>query len=270
LVLLFLSSPCLRASQSGRLPFVTEELNQIESEKNVNLIRRKRPGGRSIRLAATAMAPPSRDYWLGFFRGAGDNVFDAIDAAITVAASDHPVALRQRRDGIAERLYTALLVAGATAAGPGAAAAAQGAAVGTAVVGAPMPAQLHPEGAASVPSLCSSDRAEAITDDSAPRRDDSVLAEAERIKAILLNDQDKVPLLLPSPSTAPPPFVRPVTDRRPVLNLLCSLVSVGGRVAGAAPAAAAAGPHDGHPGGETTATSAPTNDSAMLNNPFMC
>ncbi|OQU90351.1 hypothetical protein SORBI_3002G394400 [Sorghum bicolor] len=105
------------------------------------------------------MAPPSRDYWLGFFRGAGDNIFDAIDAAITVAASDHPAALRERRDGIAERLFTALL--------------------------------LHPEGAASVPSLCSSDRAEAITDDGAPRCDDPVLAETERIKAVLLNDQEK-------------------------------------------------------------------------------
>lgn len=55
----------------------------------------------------------------------------------------------------------------------------------------PTPAQLHPEGAASVPSLCSSDRAEAITDDGAPRCDDPVLAETERIKAILLNDQEK-------------------------------------------------------------------------------
>ncbi|KAL6841889.1 hypothetical protein ACP4OV_028401 [Aristida adscensionis] len=144
------------------------------------------------------MAPPSRDYWLGFFRGAGDNIFDAIDAAITVAASDHPAALRSRRDGIAERLYTALLVNGAAAAAaaaPGAGAsavAAQGAAAGgTPVTGAPTPAQLHPEGAGSVPSLCSSDRAEAITDDGAPRRDDSVLAEAERIKAALLNGQEK-------------------------------------------------------------------------------
>ncbi|KAK3125853.1 hypothetical protein QOZ80_7BG0610530 [Eleusine coracana subsp. coracana] len=134
------------------------------------------------------MAPPSRDYWLGFFRGAGDNIFDAIDAAITVAASDHPGALRARRDGIAERLFTALLVTGGgAAAGVGGA----GAAGGTPVAGAPTPAQLHPEGAASVPSLCSSDRAEAITDDGAPRRDESVLAEAERIKAILLNDQEK-------------------------------------------------------------------------------
>ncbi len=43
------------------------------------------------------------DYWLGFFRGAGDNIFDAI----AVAASDHPAALRSRRDAIAQRLYTA-------------------------------------------------------------------------------------------------------------------------------------------------------------------
>ncbi|CAN6206266.1 unnamed protein product [Urochloa humidicola] len=139
------------------------------------------------------MAPPSRDYWIGFFRGAGDSIFDAIDAAITVAASDHPGALRERRDGIAERLFTALLVTGATAA-PGAAAAvaaAAAAAAGTPVAGAPTPVQLHPEGAASVPSLCSSDRAEAITDDGAPRCDDPVLAETERIKAILLNDQEK-------------------------------------------------------------------------------
>lgn len=137
------------------------------------------------------MAPPSRDYWLGIFRGAGDNIFDAIDVAITVAATERPAALRERRDGIAERLFTALFVAGATAAAAAASAAAQGAAGGTPVAGAPTPAQLHHEGAASVPSLCSSDRAEAITDDGAPRCDDPVLAETERIKALLLNDQEK-------------------------------------------------------------------------------
>uniref|UniRef100_J3MNH7 TFIIS N-terminal domain-containing protein n=1 Tax=Oryza brachyantha TaxID=4533 RepID=J3MNH7_ORYBR len=118
------------------------------------------------------MAPSSMDYWLGFFRGAGDNIFDAIDAAITVAASAHPAALRSRRDAIAERLYTAHLASRA----PGA------------------PPQLpHPEGAASVPSLCSSDRAEVITDDGGvvPRREDPVAAETERIKAVLLNDQEK-------------------------------------------------------------------------------
>ncbi|NP_001170689.1 uncharacterized LOC100384760 [Zea mays] len=118
------------------------------------------------------MAPPSRDYWLGFFRGAGDNVFDAIDAAITVAASDHPAALRERRDGIAERLFTALLVTGAAGAG---AAAGQGGSAGR----------------TPVPSLCSSDRAEAVTDDGAPRGDDPVLAETERIKAVLLGGHDK-------------------------------------------------------------------------------
>nr|AGY80452.1 Transcription elongation factor (TEF) [Dendrocalamus latiflorus] len=129
------------------------------------------------------MAPPSMDYWLGFFRGAGDNIFDAIDAAITVAASDHPTALRARRDAIAERLYTALLVSGAPAA-------AVHPPAGGPATEAP-PAQLLPEGAASVPSLCSSDRAEAITDDGARRRDDPVAAEAERIKADLLNNQEK-------------------------------------------------------------------------------
>ena len=155
------------------------------------------------------MAPPSRDYWFGFFRGAGENIFDAIDVAITVAASEHPAALRERRDAIAERLFTGLLVTGATGA-PGAAAAA-GAAAGTPVAGAPTPAQLHHEGAASVPSLCSSDRAEAITNDGAPRCDDPVLAETERIKAILLNDQEKVPLFLSPPCvSSPPPFASPV------------------------------------------------------------
>uniref|UniRef100_A0A0E0I4R3 TFIIS N-terminal domain-containing protein n=1 Tax=Oryza nivara TaxID=4536 RepID=A0A0E0I4R3_ORYNI len=134
------------------------------------------------------MAPPSMDYWLGFFRGAGDSIFDAIDAAIAVAASDHPAALRSRRDAIAERLYTAHLVPGAPPAVPPAGG-------GGASADAP-PAQLllHPEGAASVPSLCSSDRAEVITDDdgAVPRRDDDpVAAETERIKAILLNDQEK-------------------------------------------------------------------------------
>jgi hypothetical protein len=134
----------------------------------------RRPGRPADR---SAMAPPSRDYWLGFFRGAGDNVFDAIDAAITVAASDHPAALRERRDGIAERLFTALLVTGAAGAG---AAAGQGGSAGR----------------TPVPSLCSSDRAEAVTDDGAPRGDDPVLAETERIKAVLLGGQDKVPLSL--------------------------------------------------------------------------
>ncbi|KAG8079553.1 hypothetical protein GUJ93_ZPchr0007g6174 [Zizania palustris] len=127
------------------------------------------------------MAPPSMDYWLGLFRGAGDNIFDAIDVAITVAASDHPAALRARRDALAERLYTAHLVSGAPSVVPP---------TGVPTTEAPA-AQLHPEGAASVPSLCSSDRAEVITDDGVPRREDPVAAEAESIKTILLNNQEK-------------------------------------------------------------------------------
>jgi hypothetical protein len=53
--------------------------------------------------------PPSLEYWRGFFSGARASIFDAIDAAIRVAAADHPDAFRARRDAIAERLYTALI-----------------------------------------------------------------------------------------------------------------------------------------------------------------
>ncbi|KAK1678426.1 hypothetical protein QYE76_039274 [Lolium multiflorum] len=141
------------------------------------------------------MAPPSMDYWVGFFRGAGENIFDAIDAAIDVAASDHPAALRARRDAIAERLYTALLVVSTARPPASAVAAAAARPQAGAPASEPQPqAQLLPEGAGSVPSLCSSDRAEAITDDGAPRRGDddaAVVAEAERIKAVLLNHQEK-------------------------------------------------------------------------------
>ena len=60
-----------------------------------------------------------------------------------------------------------------------------------------------------MPSLYSSDRADAITDDGAPRCDDPVLVEMERIKAVLINDQEKVP---PPPhlcNVLPPLFLSP-------------------------------------------------------------
>ena len=60
-----------------------------------------------------------------------------------------------------------------------------------------------------MPSLYSLDRAEAITNDDAPRCDDPILAETERIKAILLNNQEKVP---PPPhlcNVLPPLFLSP-------------------------------------------------------------
>ncbi|CAL4931172.1 unnamed protein product [Urochloa decumbens] len=127
------------------------------------------------------MAPPLA-YWRGFFSGARGSIFDAIDAAIRVAAADHPDALRARRDAIAERLYTALIAAprpDAPGLPPG------------------QPALLLPEGAGSVPSLCSSDRAEVVTDDGggggAPRNNshDAVVAEAFRVKAALSNAHEK-------------------------------------------------------------------------------
>ncbi|KAF8728770.1 hypothetical protein HU200_018048 [Digitaria exilis] len=133
------------------------------------------------------MAPPpaSLEYWRGFFSGARASIFDTIDAAIRVAAADHPDAFRARRDTIAERLYTALLALPPPGAAPG----------------LPTPAHpgllLLPEGAGSVPSLCSSDHAEVVTDDgaaaAAPRNnsDDAVVAEAFRVKAALSNAHEK-------------------------------------------------------------------------------
>ncbi|KAK4770844.1 hypothetical protein SAY87_031376 [Trapa incisa] len=46
------------------------------------------------------------DHWRGYFRAASCSVFDIIDRAIEVAASDHPQEFRLRRDGIAERLFS--------------------------------------------------------------------------------------------------------------------------------------------------------------------
>ncbi|XP_066388042.1 probable mediator of RNA polymerase II transcription subunit 26b isoform X2 [Miscanthus floridulus] len=132
-------------------------------------------------MAAPPQPPASLDYWRGFFSGARASIFDAIDAAIRVAAADHPDALRARRDAIAERLYTALIALPAPE-----------------EPGHPTPCQpplLLPEGAGSVPSLCSSDRAEVVNNGggAAPRNksDDDVVAEAFRVKAALSNAQEK-------------------------------------------------------------------------------
>ncbi|KAG8063289.1 hypothetical protein GUJ93_ZPchr0003g17046 [Zizania palustris] len=131
-----------------------------------------------------AAAAPSLDYWRGFFSGARAPIFDAIDAAIRVAAADHPDTFRARRDAIAERLYTALIVLPPPQAPPPAAETAPGSGQ-----------KLLSEDAASVPSL---NRAEAITDDGTPAADargdcyhDPVASEAFRVKAALSNAQEK-------------------------------------------------------------------------------
>lgn len=46
------------------------------------------------------------DYWRSYFRTANSDIFDIIDHAIVVAASDCPKEFRLRRDGIAERLFS--------------------------------------------------------------------------------------------------------------------------------------------------------------------
>ncbi|XP_043693715.1 probable mediator of RNA polymerase II transcription subunit 26b [Telopea speciosissima] len=48
----------------------------------------------------------SLDYWRKYFRSTNSDIFNVIEYAIMVAASDCPNELKKRRDGIAERLYT--------------------------------------------------------------------------------------------------------------------------------------------------------------------
>ncbi|KAK4281977.1 hypothetical protein QN277_013414 [Acacia crassicarpa] len=52
------------------------------------------------------MKSGSLDYWRSYFRTANSDIFDIIDHAIMVAASDCPKEFRLRRDGIAERLFS--------------------------------------------------------------------------------------------------------------------------------------------------------------------
>ncbi|XP_068662637.1 probable mediator of RNA polymerase II transcription subunit 26b [Aristolochia californica] len=49
------------------------------------------------------------DYWRNYFRGANSDIFEVIEYAIIVAASDCPQEFRLRRDRIAERLFSCRL-----------------------------------------------------------------------------------------------------------------------------------------------------------------
>lgn len=56
-----------------------------------------------------AKKPGSLEYWRNYFRTANSDIFDIIDHAIMVAASDCPKEFRLRRDRIAERLFSSRL-----------------------------------------------------------------------------------------------------------------------------------------------------------------
>ncbi|KAK1280029.1 putative mediator of RNA polymerase II transcription subunit 26b [Acorus gramineus] len=49
------------------------------------------------------------DDWRDYFRSANSDIFDVIEQAILIAASDYPNEFRSRRDRIAERLFSARL-----------------------------------------------------------------------------------------------------------------------------------------------------------------
>lgn len=52
------------------------------------------------------MKAKSLDSWRNFFHGANSSIFEIIDHAIIVAATDHPKELRLQRGQIAEQLYS--------------------------------------------------------------------------------------------------------------------------------------------------------------------
>lgn len=56
-----------------------------------------------------ASSSGSLDYWRKFFRSANSDIFDVLEHAILVTASDYPQEFRNRRDRILEKLFTALL-----------------------------------------------------------------------------------------------------------------------------------------------------------------
>ncbi|KAI4381564.1 hypothetical protein MLD38_007625 [Melastoma candidum] len=52
------------------------------------------------------MKPNSLDYWREYFRPSNHDIFDIVDGAIMVAASDRPQEFKLRRDLISERLFS--------------------------------------------------------------------------------------------------------------------------------------------------------------------
>lgn len=55
------------------------------------------------------MDKKSLDHWRDFFRSTNSDIFEVIEYAILVAASDCPQELQMRRDRIAERLFSSRL-----------------------------------------------------------------------------------------------------------------------------------------------------------------
>ncbi|URE05951.1 hypothetical protein MUK42_20791 [Musa troglodytarum] len=56
-----------------------------------------------------ASSSGSLDYWRKFFRSANSDIFEVMEHAILVAASDHPQEFRSRRHQIVEKLFAVLL-----------------------------------------------------------------------------------------------------------------------------------------------------------------
>ncbi|XP_042484014.1 probable mediator of RNA polymerase II transcription subunit 26b [Macadamia integrifolia] len=64
---------------------------------------------RGFDISTMATKSGSLDYWRKYFRSTNSDIFEVIEYAIMVAASDCPNEFKMRRDRIAERLYTCKL-----------------------------------------------------------------------------------------------------------------------------------------------------------------
>jgi hypothetical protein len=208
-----------------RLCVATQELNQINSAKNVNLIR-ERPGGRSIRRWRRR-------------RGTTGSASSAGPGTTYSTPSTRPSPWR--------RPSTPPPSASAATASPSAS----------------TPRTWRParrrrrSPTPRAPPACPASAAPRPSPKTAPRAATTARPSPRPSASRPSSSTTRNRYVPPPPqrrSFARPP-ARPVTHMQPVLiNPLSSLLAVGGRAAGAAPAAAAAGPHDGHPGGETPAT----------------
>ncbi|KAK7853873.1 putative mediator of rna polymerase ii transcription subunit 26b [Quercus suber] len=69
---------------------------------NVSYTKSKRKPGNLMMVKKSG----SLDYWKNYFRTVNSDIFEIIDYAIMVAASDCPKELKLRRDRMAERLFS--------------------------------------------------------------------------------------------------------------------------------------------------------------------
>ncbi|KAG6528370.1 probable mediator of RNA polymerase II transcription subunit 26b [Zingiber officinale] len=133
----------------------------------------------------------SLEYWRKFFRSCEGDIFEVVEHAVMVAASDYPDEFRSRRDQLAEKLFTALLPPRCFGCGD----AAGGEEGDDSVKMDDVGKQTNndddngPEDLNRIVSNYSYDEAEALTEEIEEANE--IVTEVSRIKEILVNYQDE-------------------------------------------------------------------------------